>query len=544
MGLRATFKYLLLLLLSLNLAASSTFKELETYPSSLAKDYYIYRFLSEKNPSPNETWQLLNQIQNINPRLLKLIGEKAEDKEFKKAVKCLYLDSKSFWNEDEECMAIRISPSLLVTFDIEKREILFKKLNKLYKGEFEWMEPLLHKEPFDKAIKSPHFLYLYVNVGQNFRKNYFDKNIDKQTLINLSKEVEFDLFVNKVVIENSHENVAKSLLNLTPKDINVMPYSAFLLGLNALMHKNSDLAISWFTQSLQNSYYQSEKDRALFWLYLSSNDKSHLQKLAQSWDLNIYSIAAKEKLDEEFFEILSPEPTKEKKSNYSVTDPYTWRETLRFLKNNADKNLDNFINSLYTKETLPHYAFAKERLSGYKEHYFIAPYKEYLETFSIDRKALILAITKQESRFIPASISTSYALGMTQFMPFLAKHIAKEESIKGFDLDFMFNPKYAYKFANIHLNYLESWLFHPILVAYAYNGGIGFTRNMLTKENLFKKGEYEPFLSLELVPYPESREYGKKVLANYIVYKKELGERVFIWDLFETLSSPDALHRF
>jgi soluble lytic murein transglycosylase len=42
----------------------------------------------------------------------------------------------------------------------------------------------------------------------------------------------------------------------------------------------------------------------------------------------------------------------------------------------------------------------------------------------------------------------------------------------------------------------------------------------------------------------ESREYGKKVLANYVVYKKILGEKVSILELFEDLKKPDKIHRF
>lgn len=65
---------------------------------------------------------------------------------------------------------------------------------------------------------------------------------------------------------------------------------------------------------------------------------------------------------------------------------------------------------------------------------------------------------------------------MMQFMPFVAKDIAAKEQMKNFDSDDMFNPIVAYNFANIHLDYLNSYLLHPVFVAYAYNGGIGFTK--------------------------------------------------------------------
>ncbi|MEE6591725.1 hypothetical protein VWN77_10935, partial [Campylobacter coli] len=42
----------------------------------------------------------------------------------------------------------------------------------------------------------------------------------------------------------------------------------------------------------------------------------------------------------------------------------------------------------------------------------------------------------------------------------------------------------------------------------------------------------EPFLSMEFVPYQESRIYGKKVLANYIVYRRLLNDSIKISDIF------------
>ena len=108
------------------------------------------------------------------------------------------------------------------------------------------------------------------------------------------------------------------------------------------------------------------------------------------------------------------------------------------------------------------------------------PYYDNIKDYNKTRQALILAIARQESRFIPTAISVSYALGMMQFMPFLANHIGEKElKIPNFDQDFMFKPEIAYYFGNYHLNYLESRLKSPLFVAYAYNGGIGFHSDIM-----------------------------------------------------------------
>ncbi len=63
---------------------------------------------------------------------------------------------------------------------------------------------------------------------------------------------------------------------------------------------------------------------------------------------------------------------------------------------------------------------------------------------------------------------------------------------------------------------------------------------MLARNDMFKTGKFEPFLSMELVPYQESRIYGKKVLANYIVYRHLLNDSIKISDIFENLIQNKA----
>ncbi len=111
------------------------------------------------------------------------------------------------------------------------------------------------------------------------------------------------------------------------------------------------------------------------------------------------------------------------------------------------------------------------------------PYREYLSNY-LKRQAIIYAIARQESKFVPASVSSSFALGMMQIMPFLVRHLAKQKK-ELIDYDDMFDPYKALEYSNKHLDYLTKWLHHPLFVAYAYNAGIGFTRRLITKGNYF-----------------------------------------------------------
>ena len=171
------------------------------------------------------------------------------------------------------------------------------------------------------------------------------------------------------------------------------------------------------------------------------------------------------------------------------------------------------------------------------------PYRDIVEKYPVTRQALIYAIARQESRFIPASVSRSFALGMMQFMPFLVKHVAKEKGEK-IDLDEMFDPKKAIEYANYHLDYLNRYLYHPLFVAYAYNGGIGFTKRLIRQSDYFRKGKFEPYLSMEKMHNVEAREYGKRVLTNYIVYLNKLGKPTRLLPYIKMLTYPERTDRF
>jgi soluble lytic murein transglycosylase len=540
------FRRLFLFFLACSFAfGAPSFETLTTHPRSLAKDYYIYRYLTESEPKPKEAWALLGQVQRMSHKLLFAFQDKVDEPGFNKVLTCMRMNATAFMRASTDCQAIRMSPSFALTLPQSEREKVAQTLTKAYPDHFPWLPLLTAENMHDAMLKdgAPHFLYLYTSVGQSFRESALNRPLSKASLKAFSQEKQFELFVKKVVIERVHEHVTHSLLLLSPSR-DVSSTSAFFLGLNALTFDNPTLADKWFETSFDLAYYRSHKDRALFWRHLATQSKQPLEKLANSQDLNLYSVSAKELLGLPPFETHLPKVEGEKLASYSITDPFTWRFTLQHINTLQGEALTQLGERFANQKTLPHHAFIKEKASRYTENYFIVPYAHLLKETENERKALMLAIARQESRFIPAAISTSYALGMMQFMPFLARDIAKKEGLDEFDLDWMFQPEYAYKFADIHLDYLTSWLYHPLFVAYAYNGGIGFTKRMLTRGDLFTKGKYEPFLSMELIPYEESREYGKKVLSNYVTYKRLFGEPVSIVDLFESLSSPDATDRF
>jgi soluble lytic murein transglycosylase len=489
-------KLLWLLLPFALLAKEITLEWLQTKPTSTAKDYYIWRYLHQ-NPTPSEALQALQQAKNVNRKLFFAYANRAEP-QIKRIAECMKLGAKELLQADASCAAAGMNSYKLST--LSKKEIAhFLQKTKHFKT------PKIYRLYLKKSVTPKEFVRLFNASSKSYRIK-LDRYLSANDLKAIDKNYAFKSFVKRVALSEDYPKLATSLL-LTPSE-EVKGESAFYLALIALKRNLPYTAIDYFKKA-RKSYYQFDIDKANYWLYRLTGKKEFLERVLHSWDLNLYTILAREERDLPIeYEVLE---AKGQREDVNLSDPFIW-ETL--LKQNLKKE------DFYYENTLAVYAYLAEKESKYRLHPFILPYKKLLKDSNATRKALIYAIARQESRFIPGSVSRSYALGLMQFMPFLAKHTAKKLSVKNFDLDMMFEPKIALLFAHDHLDYLETNLHHPLLIAYAYNGGIGFTKRLVLP--LFNR--YDTLLAMELVPYSESREYGKKVLANYYVYKKILKE--------------------
>ena len=498
--------------------------DFKNLPRSIAKDYYIYRYLNEKNISSAQAEILFNQSKRINRKLFYAFAKKINDSGFKKASKCLRLKTAQLLKEDYECIAIGLS--VYDIFSLDKNTLQKLKINLAnYKDVHEIIKIASSSDIFNSSLKDKKkFIKIFNHIGSTNRTKLFNRLISKNDINQLSTIYRFNKSIEIILTQRNLKNLQKSILNINITS-NLTSKSLFFLGLNALELNKKDLALKYFDKAYDKAYYRFDKDKILFWEYLASKDDQFLKNLKSSFDINIYTIFANEKFFTKFDNIISPQ-IRNKKINYDIENPFLWGKLLYKIKDKNSSTLESMSEKFKHSNTIGQYTFIKERAEKYKKHYFPMPFYDLLENYKQKRISLILAIARQESRFIPASISTSYALGMMQFMPFLARATAKQKKLKNFDLDDMFKPKIAYNFANSHLNYLSRHLHNPLFIAYAYNGGIGYVKRLLKSGKFFKKGKYEPYLSMELISYPQSRKYGKKVLANYIIYMQLFGKKV------------------
>ena len=140
--------------------------------------------------------------------------------------------------------------------------------------------------------------------------------------------------------------------------------------------------------------------------------------------------------------------------------------------------------------------------------------------WSIDR-ALLLAITKQESGFKASAKSGAGANGLMQIMPSTAKRVARRNNVKMDDID-MSKPEH-----NMFLGqqYIVDLLSHPniqnniIKMLVAYNAGMG---NLVDFEKTFKTSD--PLLYIESFPAYETRNYIKRVMSNLWLYRAKLNQ--------------------
>ena len=509
---------------------------LNKQPRSLYKDFYIWRYLGQRI-SPNEAIEAMGQVKRVNNKILYRYIDKINDKDSSRVKKCMKMKGKELVKQDKDCIDLGLSTYQATTLNINELDIVLDKFekdkeNKIYKVAQVLSAPL----PFTKILASKdEFFEIFNNCGSVYRLRNLNYKLPQGFLDRVSDDSRFYLTVKHIITNKALENLQESLFNVDIQKTNFK--TVFLLGINAINHNEKDVALYYFENARKKAYYRFDIDNTIFWQYLISKDKKYLRELANSWDINIYSLYAKEQMNKPVTNIKYSINQTSRPSPYDYTSPFEWLVVLDMAKKITNEEMNKFVYAFSDENTLPHLAFVKEKFDGYKTGYFIIPYHEELEDKTIHRKSLIYALGRQESRFIPTSISGSYAMGVMQIMPFLSKALAKELK-EPYNIDRQLDPKVNLRYADHHLDFLEYRLKHPLFVAYAYNGGIGFTRRMLQTGLFAKKGEYEPFLSMELINYDESKKYGKKVLANYLVYKNYFLEgesKITMKSLFDAL---------
>ncbi len=500
-------RLLLLLLPLLLFGRQITLDFLASKPRSIERDFYIWRYL-DQNITPTHAQSALEMTYRVNRKILRRYAQKRGDANISHIVACLDMKAQKLIDQDPSCIAASITVAKFLRLPLQKRKELVEKIAAFPIAKK--LRPLATKYPFFGALEND-FLSYFNAAGWSNRARYFNYEIDMDTMRRFAKSWRFRSFVRHIVLEDLN-NIGYNLFILDPNALDAQ--TNFWIAIYAIKHDFGSLAGKFLQASLAKATKRRHQNRARYWLYRTTKDSSYLADILATPGVDIYKILAAEKLKKPLqdFTLLAPQGH----SDLNLSDPFEAKRLYELIRKTKKSDLASLAQRFDNSEGAPLFAIIKTKMDGYKKEYLITPYEKLLFDANTSRKVLLYALARQESLFIPGTISYSYALGPLQFMPFLARHTAKELGIEDFDLDRMFEEDVAVRFANYHLDYLERHLQHPLLIAYAYNAGIGFTRRNLI--DLFCK--YDPMLAIELNPSGQNRHYGKKVMENFALYAK------------------------
>lgn len=516
-----------------------TLKELGSKPKGIARDFYIWEFISDKDTSLEESLKAYDLVYREIPKLKSALQAKGYHPKIPKNIACAKLPITELVKQDEQCIAFGLKLSQVPTMPASQITTLQQKLakspNLLAKIK------ILRSSNIAQAMFAANaqvFAEIFNALTYQQKLQIFAKSPDPKAIQRLANQnaSSFNRVLQHIILDSRllafKQAIAKA--DITTSDSNTF----FLLGINELLNDSKQQALRYFERSRNAAIDPFFKDRAMFWQYLVSGNVAFLHDLQTSKFVDIFSIYANQKLKTKpNYEIVSSfDGLILKKPPINISDPFAWqvaRDSIGSIKDMA--RYEEEVNRFYTIDTTPHLAHFSNRITKYSVNYYIMPYVDLVHWRDDKQKAMSLAIAKQESHFIPALVSRSYALGMMQIMPFNLEPFAKKLEIKHkVTLEDLFKPEFAYTFGTMFLEELNDEFKHPLFVAYAYNGGPGFWRRTLAKGQLFVKNrKYEPWLSMELIANEEPRFYGMKVLANYIIYQELLGHKVDIESLLK-----------
>jgi soluble lytic murein transglycosylase len=154
---------------------------------------------------------------------------------------------------------------------------------------------------------------------------------------------------------------------------------------------------------------------------------------------------------------------------------------------------------------------------------FLAPYREVFDEnarVSGLEEAWLLGLVRQESRFIVNAKSSVGAKGLMQLMPATARWVAKRNGVAGFSPARVADVSMNVALGAGYLKHVLEDLGHPLLASAAYNAGPGRARRWRDAKPL------EGAIYAETIPFNETRDYVKKVMANTMYYSQLIGGKL------------------
>lgn len=147
---------------------------------------------------------------------------------------------------------------------------------------------------------------------------------------------------------------------------------------------------------------------------------------------------------------------------------------------------------------------------------FLAPFRNLVEP-QVRQQGLDMAwvygLMRQESRFIVPARSSSGAQGLMQVMPSTGKWVAGKIGLRNYHPGLLSDPDTNVLLGTSYMRLiLEDLDSHPVLASAGYNAGPSRARRWRESRPL------EGAIYAETIPFDETRDYVKKVMANAVIY--------------------------
>lgn len=190
-----------------------------------------------------------------------------------------------------------------------------------------------------------------------------------------------------------------------------------------------------------------------------------------------------------------------------VANDLHWYGKSVYLSNNEDLN-----NQLSLRFPLAH----RDAVRNYSKNYQIP-------------QELIYAVIRQESSFHDDIVSSAGANGLMQIMPGTAKVVAKRANIPFSNKGLLFFPQHNIHIGTAYLQQLaKQYHQHPVLMMAAYNAGPKQV-NYWLKNHAPKEID----IWIETLPWRETRNYLKNIIAFYAVYQYRIHTRLSLSDFMQ-----------
>jgi soluble lytic murein transglycosylase len=143
-------------------------------------------------------------------------------------------------------------------------------------------------------------------------------------------------------------------------------------------------------------------------------------------------------------------------------------------------------------------------------------------TGSVER-ALALALTRQESGFNAAAISSSGALGLMQLLPATAREVAGKLSLPFVQEKLTSDPSYNVTLGSQYLAQMLKRFGGSYEVALAaYNAGPNRVARWLDTMGDPRGGKVDMVDWIEMIPLRETRNYVQRIMEGLGVYRERL----------------------